>query len=117
MLPVALLSRVTFTTVTLINRYCIELYTHFSRLLRAPAVRFAWGGKRRPEYNYLPKNQLTDSTPEPDEARSWRSRAMDRACPGYAPANGDQAARRGYAALPDPRHDNTHYASPDTLIP
>jgi hypothetical protein len=116
MLPVALLSRVTLTTITLINRYCIDIYTHFSRLLRAPAVRFAWGGKRPPEYNYPPKNQLTDSTPKPGGARPWHCPAGDRACPGYASANGGQAARRGYA-LPDPRHDNTHYASPETLIP
>ncbi len=113
MLPVALLSRVTFTTSILINPYCIDFYTCFVRLLRAPAIRLAWGGKRPSEYHHLPQNQLTDSTPEPGEARPWRSPAKDCARPGYVPAAGDQAARRGHAVLPDPQHDNTRYASPN----
>jgi hypothetical protein len=116
MLPVALLSRVTFTTATLINRYCIDLYTHFSRLLPVPAVRFAWGIKRPSGYNYLPENQPTHLTPEPGRARRWQSRCANGACPCCAPSAGVGAARRNPLALPDPLHDNAQYASPNTRI-
>lgn len=117
MVRVALLSRVTFTTATLINRYCVDFYTHFSRLLPAAAVRFAWGGRRPPEYNHPPSNPLIPATPEPGGNRPWQSHCPGEACPcGTLPA-GTPAARRGYAALPDPRMDTAHYAIPDTRIP
>ena len=118
MVRVALLSRVTFTAITLINRYCFELYSHFLRMLPVPAVRFAWGGKRLPGSKYFPQqNQLTSSTPEPAGARPWQSHGPggDR-LRGTLPA-GTHAARRPLAALPDPQRDNAHYALPDPLIP
>lgn len=118
MVRVALLSRVTITTATLINRYCIDFYTHFSRMLPVPAVRFAWGGKRPPGYAYFPKhNQLIASTPEPGGNRPWHSHGPvgDRLCPTLP--IGKRAARRPYAGLPDPQHDNTRYALPNPRIP
>ncbi len=82
MLPVALLSRVTFTTTTFINRYCIDIYTHFSWLLSATAVRFAWGGKRPPEYKYPQQNQLIHSTSEPGKASPGRDATTTTAAAG-----------------------------------
>jgi hypothetical protein len=116
MLRVALLSRVTFTTTTLINRYCIDLYTHFSRLLPVPPVRFARGIQRPSGYNYLPNHQPTDLTPEPGGARCWQSRCANGACLCCAPPAGVGAARRSPLAPPDPRHDTTHYAVPNARI-
>ncbi len=117
MLPVALLSRVTFTTVTLINRYCIDIYTHFSRLLPVPAVRFARGIKRPSGYSYLPKNQPTHLTTKPGGARSWQSRCANGTGPCCAPPAGVCAARRNPLAPPDLLNDTAHYASPHTRIP
>ncbi len=115
MVRVALLSRVTFSTVTSINRYCFDIYTHFSLLLRGPAVRFAWGGKRPPEYYYSQPNPLSYSMSEPSKASPWRGRYDDYACPvGTVPEAGVHAARRTNSALPDPNLDSTSYAIPTT---
>ena len=116
MVRVALLSRVTFTTATLINRYCIDFYTYFSRLLPAPGVRSARGGKRPSGSNHLHQHQLTRSTTEPGRASSWQRCCPDGACACCATPAGKRAARRVCAARPDPQSDNTHYASPNPPI-
>jgi hypothetical protein len=106
MLNITLLSRVTFSTVSVFNRHCFELYTHFSRLLLSSAVRFPRGGKRQSGYGSLSPGPL--SIPTGPQANPWREResgAQDE------PEKG-KVARRGTPRRPDPKQHTARYAPP-----
>jgi hypothetical protein len=96
---VTILSRVTFSTVSVLNRYYFELYTHFSRFLLSSAVRFPRGSKRQPGYGSLP--------PGP-RANPWRERETGVR---DEPEKGG-AARRGTPRHPDPKQHTARYAPP-----